>query len=255
MTAATRGAFIRVRTGGDRAADAQLAVLVLGGVRVLGGLGDVLDRHQPAQFVVAIDDQHALQPVPVHQRRGLVQARAVAHGDQPRARRHDVADRRVQPGLEAQVAVGDDADDFLALDHRQAGDLVRALQFQRVAHRHILRQRDGVAQHAGLVALDLQHLGRLLLGRLVLVDDADAPLLRQRDGEPRLGHRVHGGRNQRDVQGDVAGEPGIELHVAGQDRRVGGDEQYVIEGERLLNQPHSVLMTQKRSIQAWTFCR
>ena len=103
--------------------------------------------------------------------------------------------------------------------------------------------------------LTFSDLGGLLLRRQVLVDDADAALLRQRDGQPRLGHRVHRGGDQRDVQRDVAGELGRELNVAGEDRRVGGDEQHVIEGQRLLNQPHSVLMTQKRSIPTPVFSR
>ena len=162
-----------------------------------------------------------------------------AHRDEPLARRHDLADWRVVTGLEAQVAVGDDADHALALDHGQARDLVRALQLDRVAHRHVLRDRDRVAQHARLVALDLEHLGGLLRGRHVLVHDADAAFLRERNREAGFGDGIHRRRHERDVQCDVPGEFCRQLHVAGKYRRVGGDEQHVIEGQRLLNQPHS----------------
>ena len=42
----------------------------------------------------------------------------------------------------------------------------------------------------------------------VPVDDPDAALLGQRDRQVRLGHRIHGRAQQRDVEGDVAREPG-----------------------------------------------
>ena len=44
--------------------------------------------------------------------------------------------------------------------------------------------------------------------RQVLVDDADAAVLGQGDGHAALGDRVHGRREQGDVQGDVLGEAG-----------------------------------------------
>ena len=233
------GALVGIGAGADRAADAQLAELVLGRERVLGGLGDVLDGDQAAQDVVVVDHQHPLQPVLVHQFLGLFEARAFAHGDEPLARRHDFADRGLVARFEPEVAVGDDADDALAFDDRQAGDLVGPLQVDRVADGHVLRDRDRVAQHAGFMALDLQHLGGLLRGRHVLVHDADAAFLREGDRQARLGDGIHRRRHERDVQCDVPGDFGRELHVARQYRRVGGDEQHVIEGQRLLNQPHS----------------
>ena len=61
--------------------------------------------------------------------------------------------------------------------------------------------------------------------------------------------------DQRDVQLELAGEAGLQANVARQDARVGGKEEDVVEGQRLLNHPHSVLMTQKRSIPTPVFCR
>ena len=52
----------------DRRAHAQLALGVARGVGEVGLLGDVLHRHQAAQLEGVVDDQHALQLVPVHQR-------------------------------------------------------------------------------------------------------------------------------------------------------------------------------------------
>ena len=94
----------------DRRAHAQAAQTVLAGDRMLGGLQDVLDRDQAAQLEVLVDDEHALEPVLVHERQRFFARRAFAHGDELLARRHDVPDRLVELGLEPQIAVGDDAD-------------------------------------------------------------------------------------------------------------------------------------------------
>ena len=51
----------------DRRADAQLAVRVLAGVRVLAFLQDVLHRDQAHQLEVLVDHQHALEAVLVHE--------------------------------------------------------------------------------------------------------------------------------------------------------------------------------------------
>ena len=58
---------------------------------------------------------------------------AFLHRDQAVALGHDVADRIVSFGLEAHVAVGDDADQLAAVDHRHAGDVARAGQRQHLA--------------------------------------------------------------------------------------------------------------------------
>ena len=56
-----------------------------------------------------------------------------------------------------------------------------------------------------LTAADLGH---LFLGGEVLVDDADAALLRHGDGHGAFGDGIHCRGEQRDVQADGTGEPG-----------------------------------------------
>ena len=48
-----------------------------------------------------------------------------------------------------------------------------------------------------------------------------------------LGHRVHGRREQRDAELDLAGQPGADVGLGRQDLGIGGLEQHVVEGERL----------------------
>ena len=70
-------ALVGVAAGADRRADAQPAELVLARERMLGRLQDVLDRDEPAQLHVAVDDEHALEPVLVHQRLRASRARCL----------------------------------------------------------------------------------------------------------------------------------------------------------------------------------
>jgi hypothetical protein len=128
--------------------------------------------------------------------------------DQPLARGHDLAHRRVHARLEAQVAVGDDAHHGAPLQHRESPRCRAARQLHDLAHRDFGRDGDRVAQHAGFVALDARHLGRLLLRRQVLVHDADAAFLR--DGD----------RQRASVTVSIAADTSGRFSVMLRDRRV-----------------------------------
>ncbi len=71
-------ALFGVAAGADRGAGAQPAEVVLARERMLGRLEDVLDGDEAAQLHVAVDDQHALEPVLVHQRLRLLEVGAFA---------------------------------------------------------------------------------------------------------------------------------------------------------------------------------
>ena len=219
---------------------------------MLGRFEDVLDGDQAAELEAVVDDQNPLQPVLVHQRLRELELGALGHGDQAVALGHDVGHRLVEIGLEAQVAVGDDADDFLAVDHRQAGDPVLSRQHQNFAHRHRRRHGYRVLDHAAFEALDLGDLRRLRSRRHVLVHDAQSALLRHRDGEAGFGHGIHRRRQQRDVQRNGLGKAGLEADVAGNDGRMGREQQNVVKSEGFLNDTHNHLFSyaQKRIIRA-----
>src|SRR3546814_5674590 len=101
---------------------------------MLGVLDDVFNGGQAAQLKCVVDDQHALQAVLMHQRLSFVQRRAFLHGDQALLRRHDVAQRDVEPVFEAQIAVGDDTHQLAALDDGQAGEAMLTLQGRSEEH-------------------------------------------------------------------------------------------------------------------------
>ena len=110
--------------------------------------------------------------------------------------------RRVVAG-EAHVAVGDDPEHHAPLvHHRKAGDPVALLQRLGVLQRLVGPQRHRRIDHARDEALHPLHLRRLRLDVEVAVDHPDAARLRHGDRHARLGHRVHRGADQRDVQRD-----------------------------------------------------
>jgi hypothetical protein len=223
-----------------RRTHAQSAGRVARGVGEVQLLGDVFHRDQALELKGVVHEQQAFELVLVQQGLGLGRRGAVGHGDQALTRRHDFADRKVVARFEAQVATGDDADHTARFHDREAGHAQVVGQLHDLTHRCLGRNHHRIAQHAGFIALDLGHLGRLLLRREVLVDDADAAFLGNGDGQPRFRHRVHGGRDQGQVQADVAGELGGEGGVLGQDLGVRGDEQNVVKCERFAEEAHEV---------------
>jgi len=119
-----RHTLFRAFAGANGSADTQATLLIFGGVRVFGFFDDVLDGDEAAQVEGIVHHQHAFQPVLVHQAAGFVDGSAFLDGDQLGFRRHDVGHLGVQARLEAQIAVGDDADQLAVIDHRQAGNFV-----------------------------------------------------------------------------------------------------------------------------------
>ena len=81
------------------------------------------------------------------------------------------------------------------------------------------------------------NLATLGLDGEVLVDDPDPALLGQGDGQPRLGHRIHGRGNQGDVQPDFAGQQGADVDLIRQNGRSPRGQQKVVEGQRILDDP------------------
>jgi hypothetical protein len=73
----------------------------------------------------------------------------------------------------------------------------------------------------------------LALDRQVPVEDAEPTLACERDREPRLGDRVHRGRNDRDLERDRPRQARRRGDLVRQYRRLGGHEQDVVESQPL----------------------
>ena len=108
--------------------------------------------------------------------------------------------------FEAEVAVGEDACQASAARDGEAGDAVLGHDVERLAEGDVGRDGDRVDDHAGFGALDAVHFLELAVDREIAVDDADATLAGNADGEARFGDGVHGGGGERNVEGELAGE-------------------------------------------------
>jgi hypothetical protein len=95
-------------------------------------------------------------------------------------------------GHEAQVAVGNDADEHLALvDDWQAGDPVLGAQRVHLGQRGVRSRGHRIGDHAGLRALDQVDLRGLIRDRHAPVQDAETTLPGHRDRHSSLGDGVH----------------------------------------------------------------
>ena len=215
------------RSAGGRASPCEAS-------RILDRLLDVLDGDEALEAEVLVHDQELLDLVLVQEVARLIERRPHRHGEE-RVSRHHLADEPLDVDLEAQVAVGQDADEppFLAavLGDGHAGDAVLLHQVQRLGNRVGGGERDRVDDHPALGPLHPVHFRRLLLDRQVLVNDPQAAELRHRDGQGRLGDGVHRRAQDGDVQPDAAREAGGDVHLRGQHFRVLRDQQHVVEGE------------------------
>ena len=102
-------------------------------------------------------------------------------------------------------------------------------QRQHVADELVGRDLDGFLNQAVDVVLDAADFGKLLAFRHVVMDEAEAAVERHGDGHARFGHRVHVGRNDRDVQVQIFRERGVELRVARKDFGIKRRQRDVVE--------------------------
>ena len=166
---------------------------------------------------------------------------ALAHRDQP-VLGHQLGDGLLRVGGEADVAIGQDADELAlvalrpALDHRNAGDGIMLHQRQRVGQRLVGEDRDRVGDHARFELLHEPDLGGLLVGLEVAVDHAEAAGLRHGDRHPGFRHGVHRRGDDRQVQRNGLGQLRADVDIRRHDIGGAGFEQHVVEGEAVANQ-------------------
>ena len=72
------------------------------------------------------------------------------------------------------------------------------------------------------------------LGGEILVDDADPAFLGQRNGETSFRHGIHGGRKQRQVQGNVSSKRSGQRGVAWKDLGIVRNEENVVKRQGFL---------------------
>ncbi len=182
-------------TGGG--ADAQSALFVLTGVRIGLGLLHILDGDQPDTAEGLVDHQQLLDAELMQEAPRLFGRHAFPHRDQIFLG-HKLGNRLLAIGGETDVTIGQDTDQpaIPAFDHRNAGDAMMRHQDARLGQGLVGMDGDRIDHHAALIALDPANLFGLRGDVEILMDDAQAAGLRQRDGQTAFRDGVHGRRNQ-----------------------------------------------------------
>ena len=97
------------------------------------------------------------------------------------------------------------------------------------------RDGDRVNDHAGFGAFDAVDFLELAVDGEIAVNDADATLAGDADGEAGFGDGVHGGGGERDVELELAGELRGGVDFGGQDGGFAREEEDVVEGESFVD--------------------
>ena len=147
-------------------------------------------------------------------------------------RRHHGGDCDAWIVVEAQVTVRDDADEaIVGIDDGNPGDVEVAHQLERLGDGSVGADLYRVLHHARLRALHPVDLFGLAFGGHVAVDRAEAAEAGERHRHAGFGDRVHRRRDERDTQLKPVAELRRRVDLVGQDVRVLGEEQHVVEGE------------------------
>ena len=226
--------LFQVSAHAHRRAHQQAALGVFGGIGKIARLLDILDRDQALDAPGIIHQGQLFDLVLLQDALGLVQGDAYPGGHQV-LMRHELADRQLIIARlhKAYVTVGQDAHQAVAfINNGYAADMEGGHDLLCFAQPGVWPQRVRLNDHARLRALHLIHLGGLLLGRHVAVNDAQPALACQGNCQARLGHRIHGCREQRDVQTNARRKLDADIGLVGQHLGVAGHDQHIVKGQR-----------------------
>ena len=210
----------------------QAALTVLAGVGIVDAFLDVLDGDQATEVAFVIHDQQFFDAMLVQFDGGIVEGCATGHRDQILAG-HELAHQTRRVFHKTQVAVGQNTHEFFALGHRHTADPILCHECESITDGFVRPHGDRVGDHARLAAFHPQHMLGLDLGREILVDDTNAALASHRHGHGRLGHRVHGCREQRNIEFNASAQLRSHINVGGCDFGIVRQHEDVVEGQRL----------------------
>ena len=193
---------------------AQTPQLVFARIGTVFALDDVAVRYQPHQFVVFINDGQFLNFVFLQNILGIFQFHALGARDEVFFG-HNFGHGLGQVFLKTQIAVGNNAHQFVgSVHHGNTANFELGHDALGIGQRRVFGQRDGVHNHATFGAFHLANLRGLLLNTHVFVDNANAALLGNGHGQLVFGNGVHGGRQQRNVDLNLARKLSLGAGVA-----------------------------------------
>ena len=107
-------------------------------------------------------------------------------------------------------------------------------QSQCTCNRFVWAQDDWIDDDPILAAFDFGNFSGLLIRRHIFVNDSDSTFLRKRTSQRRLGDGVHWCRNQRQSNGNVAGQTSRDIHGVRGDGTQPRNEKHVVKGDSVL---------------------
>ena len=215
----------------DAGGHAQTTLLILGGVRVLLGLDEVLDGDQAGQVAFLVNERQLLNLVLGEQTVSVVLGNVGRASDQVLLG-HDILNLQgvvILGGDEAHITVGDDADELVFLVHnRQTGDVELAAQLVEVGQSDLGVDGQRVGDHTGLGTLDHIDLSGLVVDGQIAVQHTDTTVTSHGDGHLGLGHGIHGSGEDRGLHHDLASQMSAGVHFGGNDIRLVRQQQHII---------------------------
>ena len=197
--------FQEIAGGADRCADAKASLLVFRCVREFQFFLNVFYGDQALEIEILVHNQQLLDAMALKDFLCFLQSGADGHGDEV-VLGHHFADRLVKIALEAQVSIREDAYEALSARDRQPGNLVLVHEIERLPDGNFRSDRYRVHNHAALRPFHLVHFFGLAFDGHVPVNEPDAALSCDRDGETRVRHRVHCCGDDGNIQRDLAAE-------------------------------------------------
>ena len=176
---------------------------ILRSIRILQLFLDVFDCDQALEVVLVIDHEKFFHAVLVKNCFRFFERGSDRDSDEILLGHH-LVNGNVEAGFKAQVAVGENADQLAIVRNGDSGNLVFAHDLKRIANLVGGMHGDRVDDHAAFRALHFVNFVGLLIDGEVAMDDANPALLRQRDRHMRLGHGVHRGAHDGNVQANLA---------------------------------------------------
>ena len=226
-----RGALQEIARGADGGADAQAAVLVFCGVGKFDFFLDVFYGDQALEVEIRVDYQKFFDAMALQDFFGFLESGSHGNGDEI-VLGHHRADGLIEIAFETQIAISENAHEARAARDGQARHFVLVHDVERLADGKFRRDSDGINDHAAFRAFYAVHFLGLAVNGHVAMDEADAALAGDGDGQARVRDCVHGRGDDRNVERNFAREAGARVRLRWQYRRFARQQQHVVESQR-----------------------
>ena len=199
---------------------AQTTLTVLTSHGLILGLGDILIGNQTNQMVVFVHNRQLLNLVLLQNLCSSNQV-GLLMGRYQVVFRHDLVNGTVETALKAQVTVGNDTYEVIAIIyHRDTTDMILRHDVECLSNCGAQRNRDRIIDHTVLSTFHDGDLTGLIVDRHILVNHTNTAFTGNGNSHLRLGNRIHSGRYERHVQFDVTREAGFQLYCFWQNFRI-----------------------------------